>query len=178
MIRLNLKRLQSSLVSALAVVACLSHAEVANSSSDEKSHASRITDADIVWDSLGFHGGPRIVGENATAVFRGNVNQTPDLMKKLNDDTSFIAAHVLLTELWRVSQNQKNTFSHALNDGFFVCYNGLNVRIKWVKVQGEEEKSVEIADLSCQKKRLREFWTKRLHDHPEEFSDYTQVGDR
>jgi hypothetical protein len=177
MARLNLKLLRSSLVLPLAFFACLLRAEEGDSA-NKKTRAQRISDAEIVWDSLGFHGGPRIVGENAVAVYRGNLSQTSDLMKKLDDENAFIAAHVLLTELWRVPQRQKNTFSHALSDGFFVCHNGLHVQLKWEDDLGKEKKTVEIFDLDCQKKRLREFWKTRLREHPAEFSDETKVEDK
>jgi hypothetical protein len=132
----------------------------------------------IEWDSLGFHGGPRLIGENAIMVYRGNVSQTPELMKKLDDEQSFVAAHVLLTDLWRVPQRKKSTFSHALSDGFFVCYNGLYVQIKWEEDGGKEKKTAILSDLNCQKKRIREFWKARLREHPDEFSPDTKIDEK
>jgi hypothetical protein len=96
-------------------------------------------------------------------------------MKRLDDDSAFEAAHVLLTSLWRVPEKKKNSFSHALSDGFFVCHNGLHVRITWAFESGEEKKTVEIPDLSCQRKRIRAFWNVRFRDHPEEFSPDTKI---
>ena|SRR5688572_12782829 len=143
----------------------------------ERPAVEKLANGDIEWDSLGFHGGPRLTGANAESVWKAGVSQSPALLKRLEDDEAFEAAHVLLTSLWRVSQRKKNSFSHALSDGFFVCHNGLFVRITWRFEAGKEKKTVEIPDLPCQRKRIREFWLARYRDHPEEFSpdDLRQV---
>ena len=103
------------------------------------------------------------------------MGQAPELLKRLEDDDAFEAAHVLLTSLWRVPQKTKKSFSHALSDGFFVCHNGLFVWIRWELVDGEDKKVVDIPDVSCQRKRIREFWSARFREHPEEFSPDTKV---
>lgn len=184
MTRLNLKCSRSSrLLFAIAAVMPLAiagslRAQKVSKVDEKKTPAERLTDADIEWDSLGWHGGPRLVGENAIRVFRGTVRQTPELMKKLDDEESFVAAHVLLTDLWRVHFKRKNTFSHGLSDGFFVCLNGLYVQIKWEDDDGKVKKTAIISDLDCQKKRLREFWKTRLKEHPEEFLPETKIEEK
>lgn len=141
----------------------------------EPSAIEKLSDKDIEWDGLGFHGGPRLVGENALAIWRRDVRQSVDLIKRLEDDNACVAAHVLLTDLWRVKESKKDTFSHPLSDGFFVCYNGFHVRITWADVSGEVKKTVVIPDLDCQRKRIREFWKTRFREHPDEFSLDTKV---
>lgn len=183
MTRLNLRFPQSRplLVLSLITAFLLRHTTSAQETAavhEKQTRAERISDAEIEWGSLGFHGGPRLIGENAIMVYRGSVAQAPDLMKKLDDEQSFVAAHVLLTDLWRVPQRGKNSFSHPLSDGFFVCYNGLFVRIKWEEVGGKEKKTAIIADLECQKKRIREFWKMRLKEHPEEFLPETKFEEK
>lgn len=149
--------------------------EKADNAQAKASAITRLTNGDIEWDSLGAHGGPRLTGKNAISAWKGDVGQSPNLLKRLDDDGAFEAAHVLLTSLWRVPQKKKNSFSHPLSDGFFVCHNGLHVRITWEFVAGEVKKTVDIPDLSCQRKRIRKFWNARFRDYPDEFSPDTKV---
>jgi hypothetical protein len=164
-------------LAATGVVALEAMAQERSSLDATKSAVEKLTDGDIEWDSLGFHGGPRLTGANAIAVWQRDVSQTPELLKRLNDDKSFIAAHVLLTSLWRVPQRNKNSFSHPLTDGFFVCHNGLNVRITWEAAAEGEKKQIVFPDLDCQRKRVREFWSTRVREHPEEFSTDTKLDE-
>jgi len=164
----------SAFVATVAGSTAVGDEKAADAGANE-SAVQRLLNSDIDWDSLGFHGGPRLTGENAVSVWKAGVGQAPDLLKRLEDDDAFEAAHVLLTSLWRVPQKKKNSFSHALSDGFFVCHNGLHVRITWAFESGEEKKTVDISDLACQRKRIREFWNARFRDHPDEFSPDTKV---
>lgn len=175
----RLKPLLRSLFSVLVLINSVGLSAPPDETTSDKTEVAtpvdKVNNKDIDWDSLGFFGGPRLTGDNAIKVRRGDVRQTVQLLKRLEDDDAFEAAHVLLTSLWRVPERKKNSFSHPLSDGFFVCHNGLFVWIRWEFVDGEEKKVIDIPDVPCQRKRIREFWSARFREHPEEFSPDTKV---
>jgi hypothetical protein len=135
-----------------------------------------LKNAELDWRGTTFgHAGPAIVGVNARKLSEEGVDVADELLPLLDNKDSFIAAHVLLTRLWRVPDRQKELISTTIRTGFFLSYNGLVVRIEWKDREGKAEKTITVQDEACQQKRLRDWWKARYADHPAEFSPKTVV---
>jgi hypothetical protein len=137
-----------------------------------------LSNDDIDWREMGFgHAGPKIIGTGADRIFEEGVGISERLIPKLDDPKAYMAAHVLLTELWRKPLKDKPIDSKAVSTGYTINYNGLNVTLEWSKVADKFVKSVSVANPELQQERIRNFWLDRLREHPTEFSPKTAVWD-
>jgi hypothetical protein len=135
-----------------------------------------LKNAELDWRETTFgHAGPALVGVNARKLSEQGVDIADELILLLDDKESFIVAHVLLTQLWRVPDRQKDKISTTIRTGFFLSYNGLVLKIEWKEREGEPEKTITVQDETCQQKRLRDWWKARYANHPAEFSAKTVV---
>jgi hypothetical protein len=135
-----------------------------------------LKNAELDWRETTFgHAGPALMGVNARKLSEQEVDIADELLPLLDNKDSFIAAHVLLTRLWRVPDRQKERISTTISTGFFLSYNGLVLKVEWRDRDGELEKTVTVQDETCQQKRLRDWWKARYADHAAEFSPKTVV---
>ena len=135
-----------------------------------------IKNSDVEWKGISFgRAGPVIVGESAKAANEKGVTVAPELIAMLDDADSFVAAHVLLTELWRIPDVDKERICTPISTGYFLSYNGLILRLEWKEENGQIVKSATMPDLDCQRKRIRNWWKDRRRTNPAEFSPMTRV---
>ena len=143
---------------------------------DVSSAISSLKNSDIDWGETTFgRAGPKLVGSNATSLMEQGAKRTKELIPLLDDPQTFVAAHVLLTKLWRIPSQDKELISVPISTGYFVSYNRLTVRIEWADKQGEMVKTITIPDEDCQRKRIRDWWMARYRDYADEFSPTTKV---
>jgi hypothetical protein len=135
-----------------------------------------LSNSEVEWRGTTFgHAGPKLVGPNVRIIFKEGVGVSGQLLPLLENDESFIAAHVLLTELWRVSEEEKSRQSTTTRDGYSINYNGLKMKLEWKEESGMIIKTTNISDPSSQRQRLMNWWKSRFRDHPSEFSIKTFV---
>jgi hypothetical protein len=142
-----------------------------------------LTNADVDWVGNSLWGRPyarpTLVSGTAKLVQQQGLRHLPEIMKLLDRQESFIVAHVLLTDLWRVPKGQWvwETKSVLINDSdvFSTDWNGLKARLTKKYVGRDVVKSVDIPDMEKQFKTIREFWLNRFRDHPKEFSSKAVV---
>jgi hypothetical protein len=136
----------------------------------------KLTNSEIDWDETTFgHAGPKVKGRNARAIQSEDVGISSKLLPLLEKEESFIAAHVLLTKMWRVPDADKRRHSKAVSTGYSINYNGLDLRLEWTEEEGQIVKKTTTPDAAAQAKRLSTWWSARFREHPQEFSPSTFV---
>ena len=134
------------------------------------SDALEVANSDIKWETAGLGAGLVVAGKGSQqAIQQGGPEIAGKMIELLKDDNAYVAAHIVLTDIWQTTQNRKDYFSKPVQNGFFVHYNGLNATLSLQTINGKSEMQVAYPDSACQQKRLQIFWTERLKSNRAEF---------